>query len=50
MGHENRGKLVALVRQKAKAVAKNEKFDYIISDGAWGIGYPQLRRSKKCHL
>jgi len=38
MGHENRGKLVELVRQKAKAVAQNEKFDYIISDGARGIG------------
>jgi len=39
---ENSGKLVALVRQKAKLVAQKRGLDYIISDGPPGIGCPVI--------
>jgi len=39
---ENSGKLVALVRQKAKLIAEKEGIDYIISDGPPGIGCPVI--------
>jgi len=41
-GQENSGKLVAVVRQKAKAVAKEEGRRYILSDGPPGIGCPVI--------
>ncbi|MDI6815457.1 MAG: ATP-binding protein [Dehalococcoidales bacterium] len=41
-GQENSGKLVAQVRQKARALAENEKLDYILSDGPPGIGCPVI--------
>jgi MinD superfamily P-loop ATPase len=39
---ENSGKLVALVRQQAGLLAKEQGFDYIISDGPPGIGCPVI--------
>ena len=39
---ENSGKLVALVRQHAKAIAEKQKADYIIIDGPPGIGCPVI--------
>ena len=39
---ENSGKLVALVRQKAKQIAEEEGLDWIISDGPAGIGSPAI--------
>jgi MinD superfamily P-loop ATPase len=41
-GQENSGKLVAVVRQKARAVAKEEGRRYILSDGPPGIGCPVI--------
>ena len=37
-GEENSGKLVSLVRKKAKEIASVQKLDYIINDGPPGIG------------
>jgi MinD superfamily P-loop ATPase len=42
IAQENSGKLVSQVRQKAKQLAENEGFDYIISDGPPGIGCPVI--------
>ena len=42
IAEENSGKLVALVRQQAKQIAKSEGLDYIISDGPPGIGCPVI--------
>jgi len=42
IAQENSGKLVALVRQEAKKIAKKQGFDYIISDGPPGIGCPVI--------
>jgi MinD superfamily P-loop ATPase len=42
IAQENSGKLVALVRQQAKEIAKRNGFDYIISDGPPGIGCPVI--------
>jgi MinD superfamily P-loop ATPase len=41
-GQENSGKLVAAVRQKARAMAKEEGAAYILSDGPPGIGCPVI--------
>jgi len=41
-GEENSGKLVALVRQKAKALAEENALKYIITDGPPGIGCPVI--------
>jgi MinD superfamily P-loop ATPase len=41
-GEENSGKLVALVRQNAKKVAKKENCELIINDGPPGIGCPVI--------
>ena len=38
IAQENSGKLVALVRQKARQIAEQHKTDFIISDGPPGIG------------
>jgi len=37
-GEENSGKLVSLLRKKAKDMASEDKLDYIINDGPPGIG------------
>lgn len=42
IAQENSGKLVALVRQKAKELAEKNELDYIISDGPPGIGCPVI--------
>jgi MinD superfamily P-loop ATPase len=42
IAQENSGKLVALVRQQARRLAEEGKFDYIISDGPPGIGCPVI--------
>jgi MinD superfamily P-loop ATPase len=42
IAQENSGKLVALVRQKAKALAEEQDAAYIISDGPPGIGCPVI--------
>jgi MinD superfamily P-loop ATPase len=42
IAQENSGKLVALVRQKARALAENQGVEYIICDGPPGIGCPVI--------
>ena len=42
VAQENSGKLVAVVRQKAKLIAERQGLDYIISDGPPGIGCPVI--------
>ena len=41
-GEENSGKLVALVRNQARVLAKDRGFDMILCDGAPGIGCPVI--------
>ncbi len=41
-GEENSGKLVNMVREKAKTIAKSENMDTIIIDGPPGIGCPVI--------
>ena len=42
IAEENSGKLVSLVRQKAKEIAEKEKYEWVIADGAPGIGCPVI--------
>ena len=42
IAEENSGKLVTLVRRQAKLLAEQENLDYIIVDGAPGIGCPVI--------
>ncbi len=42
IAEENSGKLVTLVRQKAKESAENRGLDWVIIDGAPGIGCPVI--------
>lgn len=42
IAEENSGKLVSLVRQKAKELAEKNKSDWIIIDGSPGIGCPVI--------
>jgi len=42
IAQENSGKLVALVRQQARNLAKKKELDYVISDGPPGIGCPVI--------
>jgi len=42
VAEENSGKLVSLVRQKAKELAEKNKADWVIVDGAPGIGCPVI--------
>ena len=42
IAEENSGKLVSLVRKKAKELAKNQESDWIIIDGSPGIGCPVI--------
>ena len=42
IAQDNSGKLVALVRQKAKQIAERDRLTYIISDGPPGIGCPVI--------
>jgi MinD superfamily P-loop ATPase len=49
MAAENSGKLVALVRHQAKLLAEQENADYIIVDGAPGIGCPVISSLTGAH-
>jgi MinD superfamily P-loop ATPase len=42
IAEENSGKLVSVVRQKAKEIAEAEEHDWVIVDGAPGIGCPVI--------
>lgn len=42
IAEENSGKLVSIVREKAKDIARKEKCDLILIDGAPGIGCPVI--------
>ncbi len=42
IAEENSGKLVSLVRQKAKELAEKQNLDWVIVDGAPGIGCPVI--------
>jgi len=42
IAEENSGKLVTLVKQKAKKIAEEENKDYVIVDGPPGIGCPVI--------
>ncbi|MCF7886853.1 MAG: ATP-binding protein [Candidatus Omnitrophica bacterium] len=42
IAEENSGKLVALVKQKAKELAKEQKASFVIVDGSPGIGCPVI--------
>jgi MinD superfamily P-loop ATPase len=42
IAEENSGKLVSVVRQKAKEIAEKENLDYMIIDGPPGIGCPVI--------
>ena len=42
IAQENSGKLVSLVRQKAKLIAEEEDLKYMINDGPPGIGCPVI--------
>ena len=42
IAEENSGKLVTLVRQKARQIAEKENCDWVIIDGAPGIGCPVI--------
>ncbi|MBD3289597.1 (4Fe-4S)-binding protein [candidate division KSB1 bacterium] len=42
IAEENSGKLVSLVRKQAKQMAKKENAEYIIVDGAPGVGCPVI--------
>ncbi len=42
MAEGNSGKLVALIREKARTIAKDNHLDYVIVDGSPGIGCPVI--------
>ena len=42
IAEENSGKLVSLIREKAKEIAQAKKKDYVIIDGPPGIGCPVI--------
>ncbi len=42
IAQENSGKLVSLVRQKAKEIAEKGNYDWVIVDGSPGIGCPVI--------
>ena len=50
VAQENSGKLVALVRQKARQIAEKQGLDYIISDGPPGIGCPVISSLTNANL
>jgi MinD superfamily P-loop ATPase len=47
---ENSGKLIAMVRLKAKQIAEKEGLDWIISDGPSGMGNPVISSLSKANL
>lgn len=50
IAQENSGKLVALVRQQAREIAKVRQLEYIITDGPPGIGCPVISSLSGAHL
>lgn len=50
IAQENSGKLVALVRQKAKELAETQGAEYVIGDGPPGIGCPVISSISGVHL
>ena len=42
IAEDNSGKLVALIKQKAKEIAEKQKYEWMIIDGAPGIGCPVI--------
>jgi len=42
VAEENSGKLVSLVRQQAKLLAEEKEMDYVLIDGAPGVGCPVI--------
>jgi MinD superfamily P-loop ATPase len=42
IAQENSGKLVSVVRQKAREIAKEQSLEYILTDGPPGIGCPVI--------
>jgi len=49
-GQENSGRLVALLRQKAREIAKQQDVQLILSDGPPGIGCPVISSLSGVHL
>ena len=50
IAQENSGKLVALVRQTAREIVKEQDSDYLITDGPPGIGCPVISSLSGAHL
>jgi len=50
IAQENSGKLVATVRQQARAIAKKQDSEYIIIDGPPGTGCPVISSLSGAHL
>ncbi len=50
VAQENSGKLVALVKQKARQVAEEKGLQYLIADGPPGIGCPVISSLSGAHL
>ena len=50
VAQENSGKLVALVRQKARQIVEEQGLSYIISDGPPGIGCPVISSLTSANL
>ena len=49
IAEDNSGKLVALIKQKAKEIAEKQKLDWMIIDGAPGIGCPVIASLSGVH-
>lgn len=51
-GRENSGKLITILKQKAKEIAERKNYDWIIVDGSPGIGCPVISSlsEAKCAL
>ncbi len=49
-GEENSGRLVALLKQQAREIAKQQNLDLVLSDGAPGIGCPVISSLSGTHL
>jgi len=49
-GEENSGRLVTVLKQKAREYAKNNALEYILCDGSPGIGCPVISSLTGAHL
>ncbi|MFW6150447.1 MAG: ATP-binding protein [Chloroflexota bacterium] len=50
IAQENSGKLVALVRERARDIAEQNGYQYVVSDGPPGIGCPVISSLSGAHL